>query len=795
LTLGIAGITLYCMLDNYKEKDWSEVFKADTSDSISNGSPGKLFSNTGNRDDTRYQFYAFHFAVLVWTLSFLVWYSNRKSQTSLDLDAINVTAADYAIQVKDLPPSTTAEDIIQHFNRPEYKNLYRQVAEYIDERVSLGLAPQGTEPEDLKLWLERAKVMADNIRHHVDDEDGLLVKAMCNPMVDLREQLEAHIEMQRLEVVVGQLQQQVAEISIVGKDVHKNPEELDKELKVAQEELQMQIEKHEAACAKQSEIRKANGSLPCTGYAFVVFKYMALADAVNQWHNMSNEDTLRTYCGGCMKPRFGAYANWPPSEIGTAEGGFKFSVDDAPEPEEIYWQNMSFTKKERRNRQIWSYLLSSVLILIAGGIIWGIETAKQDQIDYSSFKESNYSDGYVQAVGIFAALFTVIINAVLGEACSYFTNQENHKTRTDHLISLIWKRTGMYFINTVLVYYVINNNPSGYGGTGSRTGWYDGGGLATQAWYLAVTNALVWPLLQASNYIGYLSWCYFKRTASTQVELNMAYEPPEFDLAESYAAMLKTFALGLYFLPLMPSIIYPTLLALVLQYATNKFVLLRYSKRPPAYNDKVKHVSRRLMFLILVGYLVILPCVFGGANLKESESKSTVNTGDDTWFSGPHWWVGFVTMHCLVFFLFLVCPCTRYGSAALREAALELGQGEKDKFPESNEQLQAKEMQSGPGSWQYIIPTQQNLERMLAQGINTKFSNTDFNTDTAPIRPPDLPSFQGHWPSDQPSSAVVSGNRFYMQPATSPAVGDTDVHINMSHVVNPDHDPQYLEPA
>ena len=91
----------------------------------------------------------------------------------------------------------------------------------------------------------------------------------------------------------------------------------------------------------------------------------------------------------------------------------------------------------------------------------------------------------------------------------------------------------MYLCNNVLVYFVINNKPNGWGGTGNRAGWYDAGGLSEQVFYLALTNAVLTPILTASNYFAYIMYCYRRYCASTQFELNEAFEPPEFDITEA----------------------------------------------------------------------------------------------------------------------------------------------------------------------------------------------------------------------------------------------------------------------
>ena len=56
----------------------------------------------------------------------------------------------------------------------------------------------------------------------------------------------------------------------------------------------------------------------------------------------------------------------------------KFNFERAPEPSDVYWENMSTTDFGRFIRILLTYLTTAIIIGICFGILWGINIAKTE---------------------------------------------------------------------------------------------------------------------------------------------------------------------------------------------------------------------------------------------------------------------------------------------------------------------------------------------------------------------------------------------------------------------------------
>lgn len=56
----------------------------------------------------------------------------------------------------------------------------------------------------------------------------------------------------------------------------------------------------------------------------------------------------------------------------------QYDFERAPEPSDVYWENLSTTASKRILRVLATYFLTSIIIGICFGILWGINVAKID---------------------------------------------------------------------------------------------------------------------------------------------------------------------------------------------------------------------------------------------------------------------------------------------------------------------------------------------------------------------------------------------------------------------------------
>lgn len=89
------------------------------------------------------------------------------------------------------------------------------------------------------------------------------------------------------------------------------------------------------------------------------------------------------------------------------------------------------------------------------------------------------------------------------------------------------------------------------------------------------------------------------------------YEPSPMNNSRRYANTLKTFLCCLLFTPVMPWLSLIGMLGLLLQYAVDKYMLLRWNKRPekPA-NSNMARFSLRVVKLFAPMSLAVMSFVF-----------------------------------------------------------------------------------------------------------------------------------------------------------------------------------------
>jgi len=71
---------------------------------------------------------------------------------------------------------------------------------------------------------------------------------------------------------------------------------------------------------------------------------------------------------------------------------YQWEFERAPEPSDIYWENLGTSTGERICRSMWSFMLTAFLILICLGVISAIKSAQMTHLEKEmengkSFKE------------------------------------------------------------------------------------------------------------------------------------------------------------------------------------------------------------------------------------------------------------------------------------------------------------------------------------------------------------------------------------------------------------------------
>jgi hypothetical protein len=155
----------------------------------------------------------------------------------------------------------------------------------------------------------------------------------------------------------------------------------------------------------------------------------------------------------------------------------KFSFERAPEPTDVYWENLNITSLKRYFRIFVTYSATVIMILACFGIIylfniWKINAAR--------------NKGYGSIVISWICSFVIIgINEGLTTVVRTLSIKEKHETYTAYNLSVAFKLTLTRFINTAIVPCIVNIHSER---------WFVEGGLVSDIFSIMISLSFIDPV-------------------------------------------------------------------------------------------------------------------------------------------------------------------------------------------------------------------------------------------------------------------------------------------------------------
>ena len=162
------------------------------------------------------------------------------------------------------------------------------------------------------------------------------------------------------------------------------------------------------------------------------------------------------------------------------ESAANFTFERAPEPSDVYWENLRITPTSRFFRVACTYFATFIIIGICFGIIWGINIANTDLS-----KRTDISPGAIKFLSFLCSFVIIITNTSLKTIVRVFSVRERQETLTAYNLSVAFKLALCRFINTAIVPTVVNSE---------FTRWFPDGGLVTDYFSIMISVAFVDPL-------------------------------------------------------------------------------------------------------------------------------------------------------------------------------------------------------------------------------------------------------------------------------------------------------------
>mmetsp|Transcript_14666 Transcript_14666/g.34599 ORF Transcript_14666/g.34599 Transcript_14666/m.34599 type:complete len:748 (+) Transcript_14666:518-2761(+) len=241
------------------------------------------------------------------------------------------------------------------------------------------------------------------------------------------------------------------------------------------------------------------------------------------------------------------------------------SVQEAPEPNEVFWEDVDSTFMKRIKQQTKTWILTCLLVV--GSVI----VCKQIQVG---------SGPAIAALWI--TLTNILVPQVLRKLCFEI---EDHVSLNAQQTSLFLKLTFFRWMNTAVVIYLITDFDEFLTVKAMK-----------QVQAVIFADAVTTPLIRTLNPATLVNQLIISNYAMTQEKMNSYFLGDPWYPAERYADMTKTLFLALFYAVLFPAGLFITCVGYAFIYTVDKYSLLRSWRTPAEMDDDVTKVARGHMF-------------------------------------------------------------------------------------------------------------------------------------------------------------------------------------------------------
>ena len=262
----------------------------------------------------------------------------------------------------------------------------------------------------------------------------------------------------------------------------------------------------------------------------------------------------------------------------------KISVDHAPEPEDVIWENLEISFIERVKRGIIIYSITIFLLLFAFGLVLSLTYLQ----DYSN--DHDWEGNTLIKYGVSLIITGVIsgINSFFQFLLEIFTKYEKHISMTNYYLSFSIKLTWFTFLTSAIVPMASNY---------VQNSWGDNQILVHNMLMLFLVNSFVTPILWTCNIDLIIKkiqiWIIESRINpdlhhyKTQKELNDLYELPDMEISYKYSYIMKTLLMAFFYIPIFPLGVLISFIGLIVGYFLELFNFTHLYKKPEMLNEKM----------------------------------------------------------------------------------------------------------------------------------------------------------------------------------------------------------------
>ena len=279
--------------------------------------------------------------------------------------------------------------------------------------------------------------------------------------------------------------------------------------------------------------------------------------------------------------------------------GKNVMIVPAPEPEDILWENLSYTFANRFIRVIVNGIITFCLLGLCLTANIFISRASKELL-----KEDRDTHPWaLVAMNLAFSLVTVIINSLLSIIIPIITKYEHLESQTSYYCSVAIKLSTALFLNSGIIPII----------TYSWDTYFSYGGFLMSIFTNWLFICFLDPVLEIfdvsyilSRIIQKFTKCRGAKSKLTQQEANIALEPYELNVVAKFSQILNIIFYTSFYVILFPPGILVTILGYLFQYWVTKALLI--------YRYKVPRISGEIALYCMkfLGILFPILCLVSG---------------------------------------------------------------------------------------------------------------------------------------------------------------------------------------
>ena len=215
------------------------------------------------------------------------------------------------------------------------------------------------------------------------------------------------------------------------------------------------------------------------------------------------------------------------------------SIEEAPEPEDVIFENLEFSWCQRLSRILFAYAISFMLIAVCFFIILYLNNIqiKQSQTEAGNSILNRYG------VSISISLVIALINSLFQNLLVFLTKIEKQISMTNYFLSYSIKLTFLTFISSVIIPFLTSNYYKAQ---------LNHDILITNCFTMFLSNSFLIPITWTINFDFILKKIRIyiinkKNKRLPQDDLNKLYELLDMDIASKYSYITRTLLMSIFF--------------------------------------------------------------------------------------------------------------------------------------------------------------------------------------------------------------------------------------------------------